>query len=540
MAENNTGDLVKSSADEVNRLTSLLHEKEDEIKNFRIIITGLQSTIDNLTKQIENLNLNFQNLRQPDSTNIRKNQTNTANAQNQKNKVNKRRNGDEKTNSSNTQNTLPININKKTKKNGGSNQANEKKTDSNEQINSQSEASQNNGGNTPPESITQMDTDQFENTPTNSDESSQKNTLDDCQSEIQAKTNESNNEWQFVSYKNKTENNCKIQPIQVSIADEGFGALYNNLQNTIGNNNFTINQLKSKTSVRVYPASTNIAGKIIETLCVHGYEFHSYLDGNSKKKCFLIEGLNGFNNTNVIREQLIKAGLPNDLQIQQFATGFQRANPNIKHNTFFKLIVKADMDEKLLKNVNSLYGVSIVFEKLKPSQVVQCHNCQAYFHTASMCYRKYRCVKCTSSHEPGECPANSNETLNPQCVNCNGFHTANNHAKCDYFKQKVEPFIKRKTTTTAKATENSTSSVNGNEAAKNSSGTIKKKSFAEQLMGNNYNNKQKTVSKPNVPDNVTSGNNASSNSFERMFGLLTKMMENQDRMLNHLLNKEKS
>lgn len=116
MAENNTGDLVKSSADEVNRLTSLLHEKEDEIKNFRIIITGLQSTIDNLTKQIENLNLNFQNLRQPDSTNIRKNQTNTANAQNQKNKVNKRRNSDEKTNSSNTQNTLPININKKTKK----------------------------------------------------------------------------------------------------------------------------------------------------------------------------------------------------------------------------------------------------------------------------------------------------------------------------------------------------------------------------------------------------------------------------------------
>lgn len=290
--------------------------------------------------------------------------------------------------------------------------------------------------------------------------------------------------------------------------------------------------------MRVYPASNNIAGKIIESLSDHGYEFHSYLNKESKKKCFLIKGLNGFNDTNLIRQQLIKAGLPNDLQIQHFNTGFQRSNPNIKHNIFFKLIVKVDMDEKLLKNVNSLFGVSVLFEKLKPNAVVQCHNCQSYFHTASMCYRKYRCVKCITDHEAGECPINSNESLNPQCVNCNGFHTANNHSKCDYFKQKIEPFIKRKTTV-RNAAENNKSSTNKNEVI-GSSGTTPNQSYADQVKNYNNNNKTKMVSKPNDSDNVTSINTDSNSSLEKMFGILAKMLENQDRMLNHLLNKEKA
>lgn len=380
MAENKISDSAKQTNEEINRLTSLLQQKDEEIENFKQIIAKLQDTVDNLAKQIENLSQNIQNSRQPDNSNTRRTQLNTVNNSNQKNKSSKRRiSGDNLTNTS-TQDAIKINANKKTKK---VNELNEKENTSTKSD------SIDVGNNSISVEHKPMETDQNDNSQTNLDESSQNNTGKDCQNEFHNTiTNDDNNEWQFMSYKNKTENNSKIQPIQVTIADEGFGALYNNLQNSVGNNNFTINQLKSKTSVRVYPASNNIAGKIIESLSDHGYEFHSYLNKESKKKCFLIKGLNGFNDTNLIRQQLIKAGLPNDLQIQHFNTGFQRSNPNIKHNVFFKLIVKVDMDEKLLKNVNSLFGVSVLFEKLKPNAVVQCHNCQSYFHTASMCYRK--------------------------------------------------------------------------------------------------------------------------------------------------------
>lgn len=123
-------------------------------------------------------------------------------------------------------------------------------------------------------------------------------------------------------------------------------------------------------------------------------------------------------------------------------------------------------------------------------------------------------------------------------MNCNGFHTANNHSKCDYFKQKIEPFIKRKTTV-RNAAENNKSSTNKNEVI-GSSGTTPNQSYADQVKNYNNINKTKMVSKPNDSDNVTSINTDSNSSLEKMFGILAKMLENQDRMLNHLLNKEKA
>lgn len=351
------------------------------------------------------------------------------------------------------------------------------------------------------------------------------------------------NDWQFISHKNKKENNNKIQPIQVTIAEDGMKALYQTLTNNFGSNKFTVNQLKSKTSIRIYPASNTIAGDIMELLSQHKYEFHSYINDILKRKCFLIKGLNNFDNVNEILDQLIKAGVPNNSTLVPFSTGFQRANPNVIHNKFYKLIVNGDFDDRNLKNIKSVLGVSITFEKLKSNTVIQCHNCQQYFHTASMCYRKYRCVKCINDHEPGVCPKNKNDTLEPQCINCKGSHTANNYAKCEYYKSKIEPFIKRKTQINSANSGNSTSIGNsplGNSANKvNLPGpsTGSNKSFSDLFKSNNP---KKNVSIQAISSNNNSESTNPNKFFENMFSIMSRMLENQEKMMNHLINKNQS
>lgn len=65
------------------------------------------------------------------------------------------------------------------------------------------------------------------------------------------------------------------------------------------------------------------------------------------------------------------------------------------------------------------------FDRSK-KRLTQCHNCQQHGHSASNCKRQYRCVKCTNNHLPGQCSRKSAaDEGTPNCVNCQGAHTAN-------------------------------------------------------------------------------------------------------------------
>lgn len=166
-------------------------------------------------------------------------------------------------------------------------------------------------------------------------------------------------------------------------------------------------------------------------------------------KCFILRGINtsfGFSTDDILNE-LIRAGLPSNTQVIEHITGFNRANPIIPH--LYRVLVPFNFDVAIFLRIQAIFGVAVKFAKFVSRSTTQCCNCQSYFHTAAACKRPYRCVKCIDNHLPGECPKNNNNEAAPQCVNCHGYHTANNQPKCDYFIKTIQPIVNKRSNTTS-------------------------------------------------------------------------------------------
>lgn len=167
-------------------------------------------------------------------------------------------------------------------------------------------------------------------------------------------------DWLFVDYKGqKNAQNKKIPPVQVDVSFDGRQSLFSLLQRTIGVNKYTINQLKTKKSVRVHPANENVAASLTEVLKNHGYKFHSYLGTDKKKQCFILRGLNGVDAPDVVQNHLVRAGLPASITVLRHTTGFQRANPAKNHNTLYKVIIDGNTNSDTLRNIQSIFGIAI-------------------------------------------------------------------------------------------------------------------------------------------------------------------------------------
>lgn len=226
----------------------------------------------------------------------------------------------------------------------------------------------------------------------------------------------------------------KPPPIQVQIGDGGYMALHIILTRQIGADKFIADHMKTNRAARIFPSDTAAARKIIETIIANGYEFHTFKEKSERNKCFILRGLNGIENADVVRVALIEAGFPAGTRVLRHSTGFQKAHPEIKHNTLYKVVTSNQFDVKKLNEIDAIYGMKIKFENIKGNKVVQCKRCQDYFHTAGSCHRAFKCVKCNDKHEFGHCPKDLNPDLPVRCANCNGAHTANNHRECVYFK----------------------------------------------------------------------------------------------------------
>lgn len=87
-----------------------------------------------------------------------------------------------------------------------------------------------------------------------------------------------------------------------------------------------------------------------------------------------------------------------------------------------------------LKNVGIMFYDSAVFqaegEELpevrnwdEPDDIIQCFNCQSFWHTQNSCREPTRCARCGEDHPTHLCKVSR---INPKCCNCNGDH----HAGC--------------------------------------------------------------------------------------------------------------
>lgn len=359
----------------------------------------------------------------------------------------------------------------------------------------------------------------------------------DSESVPNGDSNSNETEWHFVDYKKKKNaQNQKIPPVQIDVSVDGRQSLFALLQRSIGVNKYTINQLKTKNSIRVHPANESVGDLLISTLKDHGYSFHSYLGNDKKKQCFVLRGLNGIDEPDLVYRHLVRAGLPDNIGVLRHTTGYQRANPDKNHNTLFKVIVDKSVNGDSLRNIQSIFGLAVRWEKLKNNGITQCHNCQGYFHTSACCYHGFRCVKCTSTHPPGECSLSSDDSAVPHCVNCGGAHTANNHKECKYFLEKIQPIVNRRSSKPSKAaTGFNTNNHNNNSTQFRTNGTFA--SLFDKKMS-----KGTTAGGPGpvtpVSVSVPSGQPDFIEFFAKTIEMMSKSISNQEKILTYLSAKQ--
>lgn len=236
----------------------------------------------------------------------------------------------------------------------------------------------------------------------------------------------------------------KPAPIQVNLRKDGYLALHEALNRSLGSGKFVANNMIANQAVRIQPIDMENSVLITKFLLDHGYEFHTFKSKSERGKCYILRGLNEVQNINHIHAALVQAGFPAETTVTQHITGFQKAHPEIKHNILFRVVTPNTFDEKIINEIDALFDLKVKFEKMKGSKVIQCKRCQEYFHSASSCHHPFRCVKCKESHEIGQCPRDANPDLPIRCVNCDGAHSANNYKECKFFNEKIAPILNKK------------------------------------------------------------------------------------------------
>lgn len=91
---------------------------------------------------------------------------------------------------------------------------------------------------------------------------------------------------------------------------------------------------------------------------------------------------------------------------------------------------------QLQRNHKTIGNIIVRWEKLNrlKKRVTQCFNCQAWGHSSRNCGRPRKCVKCTETHDVGQCKrVNKEAEGSPKCVNCQGEHAAS-HRQCPVYK----------------------------------------------------------------------------------------------------------
>ncbi|GFX33173.1 uncharacterized protein TNCV_2353421 [Trichonephila clavipes] len=85
---------------------------------------------------------------------------------------------------------------------------------------------------------------------------------------------------------------------------------------------------------------------------------------------------------------------------------------------------------KIKENFRSYLQVRV--EGFLVRGITQCYNCNNFFHTASECHLKPRCLKCGNEHPTKQCPIKERQE-NPFCINCQEYGHSACYTKCPHF-----------------------------------------------------------------------------------------------------------
>lgn len=260
--------------------------------------------------------------------------------------------------------------------------------------------------------------------------------------------------WKLVTNKHRGAN--QVTPIQIEPLDNDKKAeIIAGLNEAAGFGNYKWMQKRFSTSPKLFCNNNDTKNKIKNWLTRHGVQFNTFADETNRLKAFIVRGICcGTDDENIesIKTELAAHGVQSGYEVGRFITGRQK-HAEHEINILYKIIVPHQFDESVLRQIRTIGVFGVKIEKMQRTNVVQCRKCQRFAHTANQCFYAYRCVKCSETHLPGNCPRNNNTSIPVSCINCNENclqhigHSANQYASCAFYKQKFSTDHKKTTAT---------------------------------------------------------------------------------------------
>lgn len=146
-------------------------------------------------------------------------------------------------------------------------------------------------------------------------------------------------------------------------------------------------------------------------------EYHTYSTKDSIHHRMVLKGLPPNILADELKTSLLNLKVP-VVKITQMIKKIENHEP-IKLPMFI-VVINNEMQLRDIVKIKKICYCIVSWEKFKSKGIVQCYNCQSFWHIASNCHKQTKCVKCAGQHNPKDCPNNP-----LKCANCEGVHPAN-------------------------------------------------------------------------------------------------------------------
>ncbi|GFV75160.1 nucleic-acid-binding protein from transposon X-element [Trichonephila clavipes] len=200
------------------------------------------------------------------------------------------------------------------------------------------------------------------------------------------------------------------------------------------------NQIKS--IYQKFPETTNkTSGKFIKLFSKDAEEKHNltkFLESDKDFEFFcikpkldkpikvVIKGLPIYTKTQEILSDLEEEGFTVDKVSQLISKKHRGPLP------FFLITLPRNATNSKIFDIKTLGYLQVRVEGFLVRGITQCYNCNNFFHTASECRLKPRCLKCGKEHPTKQCPIKERQE-NPFCINCKEHGHSACYTKCPLF-----------------------------------------------------------------------------------------------------------
>ncbi|KAJ3616495.1 hypothetical protein MTP99_019824 [Tenebrio molitor] len=167
-------------------------------------------------------------------------------------------------------------------------------------------------------------------------------------------------------------------------------------------------------------------------------QWHTYATKEERTHGFVIYGLENHPDEEEVKQ---------DLRSKKINCKTVYKMKNTSHPLYVVITDNKTTLKDLEENAKTVQQVVVKWKKLlNKKEIIQCHKCQSWGHSATNCFSKSKCLKCAGQHLTSECELkkdNVNDQQKIKCANCGEKHLANS-TECEVYQARKQHLDKIK------------------------------------------------------------------------------------------------